>query len=66
VQVISEDLDSSTDSYTVVSGKLTISKLDIAKKIISGQFYCIVKNNTTDITHSVQNARFDLQIGYCH
>ena len=65
VAVITEDLDSSADSFTVISGTLTILKLDLVNHIISGQFSCLVKNTTTDITHDVQSGRFDLQIGYC-
>jgi len=51
-------LDTTKNYYS--SGKLTITKLDQTAKIISGNFYCTIKQNGCD-TLKITDGRFDLK-----
>ena len=51
-------LDSTTNFFS--SGKIFITKLDQSTKIISGTFYCTIKQNGCD-TLKITEGRFDLK-----
>lgn len=48
-------------AYQAVAGKITVTKYDVSKNIVSGRFYFTAKNEKTGKTVSITDGRFDVQ-----